>query len=68
MKELAAIRSLSKRDAYHQLVLAPLETMTRSLRRGDPWDATDLIDTGRRCRALADAIDMRVEAEKQRNE
>lgn len=68
MNELPAIRKLSRKDAYHSLALQPLEWITRSLRKGDPWELGELQEFARRCRALADAYDMRVEAANQGND
>ena len=54
-------RPLTRRDAYFSLVLAPLEFVTASLRKGDEWDTTDLQPFVNRCRALVEAYDHRVE-------
>lgn len=53
-------RPLTRRDAYFSLVLAPLEFVTNSLRKGDEWDTTDLQPFVNRCRALVAAYDERV--------
>ena len=53
-------RKLNRKNAFYSLILAPLEYVTQSLRRGDEWELADLQDVARRCRALADAFDARI--------
>lgn len=60
MTTLPANQTLRRKDAFYSLTLAPLEYVTASLRRGDPWELEDLQDYARRCRALADAFDARI--------
>lgn len=61
MTDLPANQTLRQKDAYYSLVLAPLEYLTASLRRGDPWSGADLDPFIRRCRALVIAYDARME-------
>ena len=68
MMDLPDNRTLYKRDPFYSLVLAPLEFMTASLRKGDPWDGDDLVPFANRCRAFVAAFDERMELEKQRKE
>lgn len=62
MNDLPANQKLRQKDAYYSIVLAPLEHVTASLRRGDPWAGEDLAALANRCRALADAFDDRMKA------
>lgn len=64
MDVLPANQRLRRRDAFHSLALAPLEYITKSLRMGDEWELEELQDFARRCRALADAFDARMEQAK----
>ncbi len=57
---LPANQKLSRKDAFYSLALAPLEFVTKSLLKGDPWDLADLRPFAHRCRALADAFDKRI--------
>lgn len=54
-------QKLSRKDAFFSLILAPLEYITSSLRRGDPWELADLRPFVSRCRALVAAYDARME-------
>lgn len=65
MNDLPADRNLARKDAYYSIVLAPLEYVTQSLRRGDPWELKELQQLANRCRALADAFDYRIERAKE---
>lgn len=68
MNDLPDNRTLFKRDAFYSLIEAPLEFMTASLRKGDPWKGADLLPFVNRCRALVAAFDERMELEQQRQE
>ena len=65
MSVLPANQKLRARDAFYSLVLAPLEYMTSSLRKGDPWELADLQQVVNRCRALVEAYDNRVKMAKE---
>ena len=65
MDNLPADQQLRRKDAFYSLVLAPLEYITASLRKGDPWETADLEQVAHRCRALADAFDARVSRAKE---
>ena len=60
MNELPANQRLARKDAFYSMILAPLEYVTRSLMKGDPWELTELQQVANRCRALADAFDRRM--------
>lgn len=60
MKDLPANQKLARKDAFYSLCLAPLEYVTKSLRKGDPWALAELRPFANRCRALADAFDERM--------
>ena len=62
MNDLPPNQRLNRRDAYHMLMLLPLEVMTKSLRKGDGWDLQDLTPFIQRCKALTDAYDARMGA------
>jgi len=64
MNELPPSKSFGRKQAYFSLVLQPIEYVTKSLRMGDGWDLTELEPFVRRCRALVDAFDARMEAAK----
>ena len=58
-EHLPANQRLARKDAFYSLALAPLEYVTKSLRKGDPWDLKELRPFVNRCRALVDAFDAR---------
>lgn len=60
MDELPANQKLGRKDAFYSIALAPLEYVTKSLRKGDPWELRELQPFANRCRALADAFDDRM--------
>lgn len=60
MDNLPANQKLARRDAFYSLALAPLEYVTKSLMKGDPWDLTELRPFVNRSRALVDAFDKRM--------
>lgn len=64
MSTLEANQTLRRRDAYYSLVLSPVEYITASLRKGDPWELDELTPFVNRCRALVDAYDMRTKGAK----
>lgn len=63
MTELPPYQRLSRKDAWHMLALAPLESITRSLRNGDGWALEELTPFVNRCRALVAAYDARMNAQ-----
>ena len=65
MNDLPANQQLRQKDAYYSMVLAPLEYLTSSLRKGDPWKGEDLFQLVNRCRALVAAYDARIESAKE---
>lgn len=60
MSELPANQKLARKDAFYSLSLAPLEYITKSLMKGDPWELRELTPFVNRCRALVDAYDKRM--------
>ena len=68
MDDLPADQKLRRKDAYYSLILAPIEYVTSSLRKGDPWRTEDLADFVQRCRALVAAYDARVARAKESNQ
>lgn len=60
MNDLPPVRRLSRKDAYHMLMLKPIEDMTRSLNMGDGWELVQLNEFVCRCRALVDAYERRM--------
>lgn len=63
--ELPPDQKLARKDAFYSLALAPLEYITKSLRKGDPWELRELEPFVRRCRALIAAFDYRLERAKE---
>lgn len=61
MNVLPGVQRFRRKEAFYSLILAPLEYVTASLRKGDEWELDDLSELARRCRALADAYDLRAE-------
>lgn len=61
MSDLPSNQKLARKDAFYSLVLAPLEYVTKSLRKGDPWELQELTPFVNRCRALVAAYDKRME-------
>lgn len=57
---LPANQRLARKDAFYSLTLAPIEFVTKSLLKGDPWELDELRQFANRCRALADAFDRRM--------
>lgn len=57
---LPSNQRLSRKDAFYSLTLAPLEFVTKSLRKGDSWELAELRPFANRCRALVDAFDARM--------
>lgn len=62
--EFPTDRPLSKKDAFGALITEPLERITWSINRGDPWDLRDLHVVRNRCAGLVAAYDRRMEARK----
>jgi hypothetical protein len=62
MDELPANQKLRRKDAFYSLALAPLEYVTASLRKGDPWELADLTPFVNRCAALVAAYEDRMKA------
>lgn len=60
MQQLPDTRRKTTRDLLHMMVLSGLESVTRSLLRGDAHDLELLRLVAHRARALADAFDARV--------
>ena len=64
MNDLPPNRTFGRKEAFYSLALQPLEWITKSLRMGDGWDLMELEPFVRRCRALVNAYDDRIEAAK----
>ena len=60
MDDLPANQTLGRKDAFYSLCLAPLEYVTKSLMKGDPWELRELTPFVNRCRALVAAYDRRM--------
>lgn len=60
MSDLPANQKLARKDAFYSLALAPLEFVTKSLMKGDPWELKELTPFVNRCRALVNAYDKRM--------
>lgn len=61
MNDLPADQKLARKDAFYSLCLAPLEYVTKSLMKGDPWELRELTPLVNRMRALVNAYDARIE-------
>lgn len=64
MNDLPPVRRMARKDAYHMLMLKPIEDMTKSLNMGDGWDLVELEQFVRRCKALVDAYGRRMKMAK----
>ena len=64
MSDLPADQKLARKDAFYSIILAPLEYVTKSLSKGDPWELTELTPLVNRMRGLVAAYDRRVERAK----
>ena len=63
MSRLRSTRPIWVTETYSILILHPLERLTKGLMRGDEFELDDIQALRNRCRALADAFDMRKERE-----
>ena len=57
---LPADMRLATREVFDMVLLRGLETVTRELRNGAPFDMANLRPLAARCRALSDAYDARL--------
>ena len=60
MNTLPASRKTYEREVFDMLIIRGLENVTKCLRMGDAFDLDNLRPLANRCRALADAFDLRM--------